>query len=92
MSEENRPELRDAAESLDAARDGANGEAADRLAGFADRVLKMADADRGPDHGSLARLEHGLQDVQEDLDDDGAAAVDDALDHVKAYRETVEGV
>lgn len=47
----------------------------------------MTDADRG----HLARLEHGLQDVQSDLGEEASAAVDDALERVRAYRETVEG-
>lgn len=93
MSNEDKTELRNAAESLDSAREHTeNAAAADRLDGFADRVRKMADADRGPDHGSLARLEHGLQDVRSDLGEEAAEAVDAALSHARAYRETVEGV
>lgn len=93
MTDDRRTELREAAESLDAARERATGgEVANRLEGFADRVRRMADADRGPDHGSLARLEHGLQDVRDELDEEGAAAVGEALEHARAYRETVEGV
>lgn len=92
MTADTTNELRAAAESIDAARERAPETAADRLDGFAERVRKMADADRGPDHGALARLEHGLQDVSKDLDDEGAEAVDAALDHVRAYRATVDGV
>ncbi|WP_115864867.1 DUF7553 family protein [Halorussus litoreus] len=92
MPNDTTDELRAAAESIDAARERAPDDAADRLDGFAERVRKMADGERGPDHGALARLEHGLQDVRTDLDDEGAEAVDEALDHVRAYRSTVDGV
>ncbi|WP_135829334.1 DUF7553 family protein [Halorussus halobius] len=85
--------LRSAAESLETARESAaSPDADDRLDGFAERVRGMAEGDRGPDHGSLARLEHGLQDVRGELDDEGAEAVDEALADVRAYRETVDGV
>ena len=90
MTEED--ELRSAAESLETARDRADSDAADRLDGFAERVRGMADGDRGPDHGSLARLEHGLQDVRDELGDEGTEAVAEALADVRAYRETVDGV
>ena len=82
--------LRNAAESLETARDRADADAADRLDDFADRVRGMVD--RSPDHGTLARLEHGLQDVQAELDEEGAEAVAEALADVRAYRETVDGV
>lgn len=85
---ENRTELGTGAERLRDARENADDDAAaERLDDFAERVERMADADRG----HLARLEHGLRDVQSDLGEDAAAAVDDALERVRAYRETVEG-
>ena len=93
MSKDDRTELRTAAEKLrDAQNETSNADAADRLESLAEQVEKLADAERGPDHGRLARLEHNLQDVQGDLDDEGAALVDEALSHERAYRETVEGV
>lgn len=93
MTDKKKVELGNAAESLESARESTeNAEAAERLDGFADRLQTLADADRGPDHGTLARLEHGLQDVQSDLGDDAVESVETALSHVRAYRETVEGV
>lgn len=88
-----RTELRQAAERLDSTReDSSDDENRERLASLAERLRKMADAERGPDHGTLARLEHNLQDVQSSLDGEQAERVQSALGDVRAYRETVEGV
>lgn len=90
---DDRSELREAAEKLDAAREHTDdGDARERLATYAEQVEKLVDADRGPDHGRLDRLTHNLRDVQGNLADDAAESVDAALAHVRAYRETVEGV
>jgi predicted nucleic acid-binding Zn-ribbon protein len=93
MTEDGRTELRNAAEKLSEARERtSNPDAGDRLDSLAEQVEKLADAERGPDHGRLARLEHNLAEVQEDLDAEAADLVDEALSHERAYRETVEGV
>ena len=93
MTGDDRTELRNAAENLREAHDAAsNADTADRLDSLAETVEKLADADRGPDHGRLARLEYNLQDVREDLDAEAADLVDEALSHEQAYRETVKGV
>lgn len=93
MSDDDRTELAEAAEKLREGREAASGsDAAERLDSLADRIESWADADRGPDHGSLARLEHNLNDVKDDLDADASQLVDEALSHEQAYRETVEGV
>ncbi|NHN61447.1 MULTISPECIES: hypothetical protein [Halorussus] len=90
---DDRTHLRTAADELDElAGTVSNEDAADRLDGLADRLTSMADADRGPDHGSLDRLTHNLREVREDLDDEAAETVDAALGRVREYRETVEGV
>ncbi|PSQ17097.1 hypothetical protein BRD00_08695 [Halobacteriales archaeon QS_8_69_26] len=80
-----------AAESIRAAADAATGE---RIVG---RLHEQADAieglaDRNPDHGRMARHESKLHDL---ADGEGAAVADnvnEALSHIHAYRETVEGV
>jgi hypothetical protein len=93
MSDDDRNELHAAAETLDDLRaEVSDAETAERVESFADQLRTMADADRGPDHGRLARLEHNLRDLQSDLDGEEAETVGSALDHAKAYRETVEGV
>ncbi|WP_132058679.1 DUF7553 family protein [Halorussus amylolyticus] len=93
MTENPREDLRDAAEGLDAVRETvSNAETADRLGTFAEQLRRMADAKRGPDHGRLDRLMHGLREVEADLSGEESEAVGSALAHVRAYRETVEGV
>ncbi|MFC4451606.1 DUF7553 family protein [Halorussus aquaticus] len=90
---DDRTELREAAERLDSAREASSDdETGERLESLAERLRTMADSERGPDHGTLARLEHNLQDVQSALDDEQAETVQSALGDVRAYRETVEGV
>ena len=86
-------ELRDAIDELQDARGLTDDpETAERIDSSVDQLQKMLDADRGPDHGRLDRLMHNLRDVETDLDGDAAEAVGSTLAHVRAYRETVEGV
>ncbi|GAA0294476.1 DUF7553 family protein [Halarchaeum salinum] len=87
-------ELRNASETLAAAADDCDDDdLRDRLATQADALGSLAEQERGPDHGRLARHTHALQDIASDTDDEGVtAAVDDALDSVRSYRETVSGV
>ncbi|MFC4551351.1 MULTISPECIES: DUF7553 family protein [Halorussus] len=97
MSENSRAELRQAADRLDDVRERASDdEAAERLDSLSGQLRKMADGDRGPDHGRLARIQHTIDDIEDDLaDSDPDAAGDDldaALEHVVSYRETVQGV
>jgi hypothetical protein len=93
MADNDRTPLRNASDALTEAREATDdAEARDRLESYAEQADSMAAADRGPDHGRLARFEHGLTDVREDLDAEGAKLVDEALSQVRAYRETVEGV
>ena len=88
-----RDDLREAADELDAAReDAADSEVADRLETYAQQLRTMADNERGPDHGRLDRMMHNLRQAEADLDGRAVAAVGSALSHVRAYRETVEGV
>lgn len=93
MAESDKSGLREAADRLASVREStADAETAERLETLTEQVRKMADADRGPDHGRLDRLMHNLREVAEDLDSDNAEEVNDALEHVRSYRETVEGV
>ena len=96
MPEDRTDELREAADRLGDARERADAgddtDAAERLAKYADQLRTMADADRGPDHGRLDRLQHNLREVADGLDREGTEAVEAALSHVVSYRETVEGV
>ncbi|WP_408959881.1 hypothetical protein [Natrinema sp. 74] len=88
-----RDELEDAAESIERAADAAaDEEAAERLRNQAAKFADYADADRGPDHGQLARHEHILTDIADDESGDVASNLEDALESISAFRETVEGV
>lgn len=88
-----RDELATAGNRLESAADTAtDADVADRLRDLAGQLDTLAERDQAPDHGRLARIELALDDVAEDADDDLAAEVDDAHEHVISFRETVEGV
>lgn len=88
-----RENLEDAAESLQTAADAAgNEETQERLENQSSKFADHATADRGPDHGTLARHEHILTDIADEEGGDVAAHVEDALESIRAFRETVEGV
>ncbi|MEF8818915.1 MAG: hypothetical protein V5A31_08475 [Haloferacaceae archaeon] len=88
-----RERLQTAADRLRAASDAATDDAADRLTDLAERLDSHATADRGPDHGTMARVQHQLTELRAGVDDDHAAAlIDDAKDAISDYRSTVDGV
>lgn len=88
-----REQLKTASETLRAASEDVTDEAArQRLTNQADQLAKLADADRGPDHGRLARHEHALGEIKALLGPEHEGQVDEALDQMRAYRETVEGI
>mgnify|MGYP000128982705 CR=1 FL=1 len=87
-----REHLATASDLLASAADDA-GDHADRLRELSDQLGSLADQDRDVDHGRLARIQSGLDEIQPDLDDDdAAAALDEANDEINAFRETIEGV
>lgn len=87
-----REELAEAGEVLEAAAGDAEGDAAETLREQARQLSSLAEAERGPDHGRLARHQAALRDVREQVDDDVAARIDEANDLVNAHRSTLEGV
>jgi hypothetical protein len=87
-----REELSKASEALERAAADADGEAAAALQEQADQLASLAEADRGPDHGRLARHQSKLRDVRGTVDDDVGARIDEANDLINAHRETLEGV
>jgi hypothetical protein len=87
-----RTELAAASELLESAADTADGDATERLSQLATQLSTLATRDRGPDHGRLARIESGLDELQRGADDEVAGTIEDALAEIRAYRETVEGV
>lgn len=85
-----RTELATAGDLLrDVAADTEDAAVRERVERQADQLADLAESDRGPDHGRLARIEQALGEVGESTGDD---AVEEALEHVRAYRETVSGV
>lgn len=88
-----RTDLATAGDLLESAADATPDEGvADRLRDLSDQLDTLAERDQGPDHGRLARIELALDDVVDDLDDGPVAEVDEAHEHVTAFRKTVEGV
>ena len=87
-----RDSLADASELLASAADAVDGDAAERLDSLSDQLDTLAERDRDPDHGRLARIESGLDEIQADASDEVAATIEDALDAIRDFRETLEGV
>lgn len=87
-----RAELKTAAEDLRHAAELATDEdRRERLENQANEFDTLADAERGPDHGKLARHEHILTEIAEE-EDDASDSIEAALESIRAYRQTVEGV
>ncbi len=87
-----RQELATGSDLLASAANDTSGEAADRLDDLAGQLDTLADRESAPDHGRLARIESALDDIQSDASDDVAGTIDEALDEIHAFRETIEGV
>ena len=88
-----RANLASASDRLEAAADRTDDEdAAERLRDLAGQLDTLAERERGPDHGRLARIENALGDLQEQAGEDAAAEIEAGHDAVIAFRETVEGV
>ncbi len=85
-------DLERASDRLERAAAAADGERADRLRDQAATMEKLSKADRGPDHGRLARHEQKLRSIAEGADERVVAEVDDALAAISSFRETVDGV
>lgn len=87
-----REQLQSASDRLRNAANDAPDDLADRLDDQADRLQNLAERDYSVDHGTLARVETKLGDLRADAPSSVADAVDAALDDVRAFRSTVEGV
>mgnify|MGYP006299854317 CR=1 FL=1 len=88
-----REQLASASDTLRTASDGVDDESlrAD-LTEQADQMASLAEADRGPDHGRLARHEIKLSNLADAADEATADAIESALGDIRAYRSTIEGV
>ncbi|MFB6207065.1 MAG: hypothetical protein ABEJ05_11125 [Haloglomus sp.] len=92
MSDDSRDHLRTASDLLADAAAGTDGDTADRLSGFADRVAGWADGKNDPDHGALANVLLKLDDLADDVDDETAETIQTARSEITEFRKTVEGV
>ncbi len=87
-----RKELERAADELRQAAEAARSDdARERLRAQSEQFESHAEADRGPDHGKLAHHEHILTEIESD-EAEATEHIEAALESIRAYRETVEGV
>ena len=88
-----REELATASDHLEsAADDTGNYDASERLGELAGQLERLSTADRGPDHGRLARIQSALNDLRSGDGADVAEAIDRADDAINEYRSDLEGV
>ena len=52
----------------------------------------LAEAEQGPDHGRLARIQAAMHDLEGDAGDEALTAIEAANDAINDYREGLEGV
>lgn len=85
--------LKQVSQALQAAAEAASDDAArERLHEQSETFADLAAAERGPDHGRLARHENILHDVEDDVGDEAADHIQAAFTHIAAYREDLPGV
>lgn len=88
-----REELKAASEDLRAASDAADGAAVrEELSDLADHMAHLATRDRGPDHGRMARHDRAMLHLIEETEGAVRDHVESALDRLRSYRSTVDGV
>ncbi|WP_267641380.1 DUF7553 family protein [Haloarchaeobius amylolyticus] len=87
-----REALQSASDLLSEAAESASEESRERLQTQADQFAKHAEAERGPDHGRLAKHERILADVADTEGGEVETKIDEALEKIREYRSTVEGV
>jgi len=56
------------------------------------QFAKLATAERGPDHGRLARHENALHELADLTSGEAREQIEAALEHAQTYREGVEGI
>ena len=87
-----RERLQTASDELRKASELADGGVQERLYEQSNQFARLANADRGPDHGRLARHLNVLSEVKEELNEDALEHLEAAREAIVAYRETVEGI
>lgn len=78
--------------AADAVERGADGTDTERATSLAETLRSLAERERGPDHGRLARIENTLIELHDGATEAASDALDEAKEHVEAYREGVPGV
>ncbi len=85
-------DLQHAAEKLEEAAAATKQETArERLRNQSNQFSKLANSDAGADHGKLARHEHILTELAGDAPE-AATHINEALESIRAYRATIDGV
>jgi tRNA A22 N-methylase len=88
-----RSELTAAGDALEAAAaEATDSEATERLETLAEQLQDLAEADQGPDHGRLARIQAALNEVEGEVSGGVVERIEDADAEINAYRENLEGV
>lgn len=85
-------ELQAASDDLRAAAEEASGELQSRIYDQSNQLAELATAERGPDHGRLARHMNALTEIADEADGDVKQRVESAYENVKEYRSGVSGV
>jgi hypothetical protein len=84
--------LRVAGDMVERAAGEADGEPVERLRNLGEQLHSLADRERGPDHGRIARIENILDEVEAEVGDAASEHIQQAREEVVRYRGTVEGV
>lgn len=88
--------LQQASDELRRASELAPGDATERIYEQSNQLATLATADRGPDHGRLARHTNTLAEIADDLDDadasEAASHVREARTLISEYRKDLPGV
>jgi len=88
-----REPLATAGERLETAAASAESDAAvERLSELADQLGTLSTADRGPDHGRLARIQSALHDLKTGDAKDVLDSIESANDAINEYRSDLDGV
>lgn len=91
-------DLREVSELLTmAAENILDSDAETRLDDLADQFERIAEAERGPDHGRMVRLQRAIDELQDTASDQAqmaliaARAIEDADEELVSYREEMDG-
>jgi len=88
-----REALATASDELESAAEGTDDSAAgERLSDLSAQLRTLSTADRGPDHGRLARIQSALNDLKTGDAADAASSIEAANGAINEYRSDLDGV